>query len=336
MQDILSRIRQGETLNRKEMYSVLNGITSGSYTQAQIGSFLMGLAQRGESVEEIIGAVGFLKDRVEPVFAPEGSIDCCGTGGDAIGTYNISTAAALVVAACGVPVAKHGNRAASSKSGAADVLEALDVNLEISRERCEDALAQFNFCFLMAPHHHNVLKPLSALRKELGFRTIFNLLGPLANPANTKRQLIGVYDKKLLHVFAEVLRALGAEKAMIVHGSDGLDEITLTGSTFCVMLENGSITEREIVPANFGFEAILAGDILGGDANENANALSNLLQGRLSSYRNIVIANAAAALMVAGKADTLLEGCDLAARAIDSGAAISVLNDYKDFTRQQG
>ncbi len=335
MQEILIKIRSGEALDRHEMYEALSGITKGKYTQAQIGAFLMGMSLRGETPEEIIGAVGFLKDKVDPIFAPEKSIDCCGTGGDSSGTYNISTATALILAGCGVPVAKHGNRAASSKSGAADVLEALGVNLVVSKEDCEKALEDINFCFLMAPHHHTVLKPLAALRKELGFRTIFNLLGPLANPANTKRQLIGVYDRKLLPVFAQVLRELGTEKAWIVHGEDGLDEITLTGKTYCTILDNGDISERVLTPDDFGLPPIIAKDIEGGLAQENAKALMSLLEGEKSSYRNIVLANAAAALMVSDKVDSLKDGVAMAAKAIDDGKALIVLNSYRDFTNHK-
>lgn len=335
MQDILTKIRSGDTLSRQEMYETLTGITEDKFTQSQIGALLMGLSLRGESVEEIIGAVAFLKDRVDPIFAPDKTLDCCGTGGDAMGTYNISTATGLILAGCGVPVAKHGNRAASSKSGAADVLEALGVNLVVSKADCEQALTDFNFCFLMAPHHHRVLKPLAALRKELGFRTIFNLLGPLANPANTKRQLIGVYDRKLLKTFAEVLRALGTEKAWIVHGEDGLDEITLTGKTYCTILESGHISEKELTPADFGLEAIDPDDIAGGLAHENARALMQLLEGRKSAYRNIVLANAAAALVVADKVEDLKDGVAMAAKAIDDGKALEILNSYRDFTNHQ-
>lgn len=334
MQAILKKIRDGGTLERREMYDILTGITESKYTSSQIGALLMGLSVRGESIEEIIGAVAFLKDKVEPIFAPDKTIDCCGTGGDALGTYNISTASALVLAGCGVPVAKHGNRAASSKSGAADVLEALGVNLDVNKAQCEEALEKFNFCFLMAPHHHKVLKPLAALRKELGFRTIFNLLGPLANPANTRRQLIGVYDRKLLNTYAEVLRALGTEKAMLVHGEDGLDEITLTGKTFCVVLDQGSITSKELSPEDFGLQPINIHDIEGGTAEHNAVALTGLLKGQISPYRDIVLANAAASLVIADKTDTLKEGVAMAAEAIDSGKALSVLNEYKEFTNR--
>lgn len=332
MQEFLSTLRAGGILTRQQIYDGLVEITEGRASDAQTGAFLMGLSQRGESVEEIIGAVGFLKDRVDPVFAPEGTIDCCGTGGDSLSTYNISTASAFILAACGVPVAKHGNRAASSKSGAADVLEALNVNLAVSREMSEDALQKLNFCFLMAPHHHKILKPLAALRKELGFRTIFNLLGPLANPANTKRQLIGVYQKSLLPVFANVLRELGVEKAWIVHGEDGLDEVTLSGCTYVTELEKGAIREFELLPEHFGLAEIKLNDIKGGEAHENGRALTELLEGQKSSYRDIVLANAAAALVVADKVDNVKDGVAIAARAIDDGEALRVFKAYRDFT----
>lgn len=332
MQEILTILRSGGELSRQQIYDSLLLITDGNATPSQTGAFLMGLSQRGESVEEIIGAVGFLKDRVDPVFAPEGTIDCCGTGGDSLSTYNISTAAAFILASCGVPVAKHGNRAASSKSGAADVLEALDVNLSVSRDKSEEALQKLNFCFLMAPHHHKILKPLAAFRKELGFRTIFNLLGPLANPANTKRQIIGVYDRKLLPVFAAVLRELGVEKAWIAHGEDGLDEITLSGRSFIMALDNGTIREFALTPEDFGLPLIRLGDIKGGDAHDNARALMGLLEGQQSSYRDIVLANAAAALVVAGKVENLKDGVVIAAKAIDDGEALRIFKAYRDFT----
>lgn len=332
MQDRLSSLRSGKLFSRKEIYDSLKSIVEGQATPAQTGAFLMALSLRGETVEEIIGAVSFLKDKVAPVFAPEHTMDCCGTGGDSLNTYNISTASAFVLAACGVPVAKHGNRAASSQSGAADILEALDVNLNVSREGSETALEKLNFCFLMAPHHHSILKPLASLRKELGFRTIFNLLGPLANPANTKRQLIGVYQKSFLPIFANVLRELGTEKAWIVHGEDGLDEVSLSGKTFVTSLENGAIREFELSPADFGLPPIKIGDIRGGDAMENSRALMKLLEGQQTSYRDIVLANTAAALMVADKVQNLKDGVAMAAKAIDDGDPLTIFRGYRDFT----
>jgi anthranilate phosphoribosyltransferase len=215
------------------------------------------------------------------------------------------------------------------------VLEYLGVKLDIGKTECEKALTDFNFCFLMAPHHHGTLKPLAALRKELGFRTIFNLLGPLANPANTKRQLIGVYDQRLLKIFAEVLRQLGTEKAWIVHGEDGLDEITLSGKTYAVRLEHGEMTEFELKPADFGLSVIDLKNIRGGSAEENGKALLALLNRNPSSYRNIVLANAAASLVISDKVNNLKDGVAMAAQAIDDGRALAVLENYRDFTRSQ-
>lgn len=333
MIEYLRKIRAGETLSREDAAQAVTVMMDGAATSAQIGAFLMGLSQRGETVDELIGAASVLRQRVVPVAAPPGAVDCCGTGGDHAGTLNISTAVAFVVAACGVPVAKHGNRAASSKSGAADVLEALGVNLGLSQAKCEDALRRFNFCFLMAPHHHQALKPLAPLRRELGFRTLFNLMGPLANPAGTKRQLVGVFDRAWVTPLSEVLRGLGAEKAWVVHGSDGLDEITLTGETYCAVLERGEITEKILSPVDFGLPQIAGHEIRGGDARENAEALTSLLRGSICAYRHIVLANAAAVLCIADKAATLQEGVAMAANAIDDGRALTVLTNYIAFSQ---
>ena len=308
---------------------------SGSATPAQIGAYLMGLAVRGETVDELIGSARILRQMAVTIAAPENAVDCCGTGGDHSNTLNISTAVAIVVAACGVPVAKHGNRAASSKSGAADVLEALGVNLDIAPGICEAALTDLNFCFLMAPHHHQALKPLASIRKELGVRTLFNLMGPLANPAGTRRQLVGVFDRKWVLPIANVLRELGTERAWVVHGSDGLDEITLTGETYCAILEAGRISERTLKPDDFGLPAINAKDIRGGAAFENAAALKHLLEGTKSAYRDIVLANAAAVLVIATAAPDLKAGVALAAKALDDGKALTLLNQYIAFTQGQ-
>ena len=272
-------------------------------------------------------------EKAVTITAPANAVDCCGTGGDLSGTLNISTAVALVVAACGIPVAKHGNRAASSKSGAADVLEALGVTLDVTPAQCETALRKFNFCFLMAPHHHKALKPVALIRKELGIRTLFNLMGPLANPAGTKRQLVGVFDRKWVLPLAQVLKELGTEKAWVVHGSDGLDEITLTGETYCAVLDHGEIVDRIISPADFGLPVIESGNIRGGTALENAAALKNLLAGAKSAYRDIVIANAAAVVLIADRTKNLTEGVALAAKAIDDGSALSVLVNYTGFSQ---
>lgn len=333
MHKYLSKIRSGESLSESEILEALTSIADGDASESQIGAFLMGLSQRGETAAEMTGAARFLRSKAEQVTAPVNTIDCCGTGGDHAETFNISTAVAFVLAGCGLPVAKHGNRAASSKSGAADVLEELGIKLDIGKADCEAALQRFNFCFLMAPRHHQVLKPLAALRKELGFRTIFNLLGPLANPAKTKNQLIGVYDKTLLRPFAEVLQRLGTEKAWIVHGSDGLDEVTLTGPTHCVILERNAIIEKTVTPQDFGLSSIATHQIKGGTAKENAKALSELLSGVPSAYRDVVLANAAVGLYLSGHAKNLKDGVAMAADTIDDGRAKEVFTRYRDFTR---
>jgi anthranilate phosphoribosyltransferase len=334
MIEILKKIRAGMMLSQEEVGQAVTAMMDGEATPSQIGAFLMGLAQRGETIDELVGAARVLRQRALTIKATTVAIDCCGTGGDHSGTLNISTAVALVVAACGAPVAKHGNRAASSKSGAADVLEALGINLDMSVARSEDALEKFNFCFLMAPNHHKALKPLAPIRKELGVRTIFNLMGPLSNPGGTKRQLVGVFDKKWVTPMAHVLNQLGTEKAWVVHGSDGLDEVTLTGETYCSVLEDGKVTDRVLRPDDFGLPAIRAKDIHGGDASENAVALKALLHGTPSAYRNIVLANAAVALIIAGKVSDLKEGVAMAATAIDEGKALQLLNNYVAFSRE--
>ncbi len=334
--DILKKIRNAETLNEADITQVVSDILDGQSTASQTGAFLMGLSQRGETAEEITGAAKVLRARAKVITAPHGSIDCCGTGGDHSNSLNISTAVAFVVAACGVPVAKHGNRAASSKSGAADVLEALNINLNLSPHACEKALSEIGFCFLMAPHHHSSLKPLSALRKELGFRTIFNLLGPLANPADTKLQLLGVFDRSFVRPMAEALLSLGSRHALVVHGSDGMDEITLSGETYYAHLEDGKINEGVLKPTDFGLDPITAEDIRGGDASYNAIALVGLLEGEDTAYRRIVLANASAALLVAGKSAEIHSGVKQAADAIDEGKALRLFEAYRSFTKKHG
>lgn len=333
MQDILKKLRLKSILTAGEMTNAITNLLDGATTPAQAGAFLMALSQRGETVDEIVSAATVLRARAMTVTAPDSAVDCCGTGGDHSNSFNISTAVAFVVAACGVPVAKHGNRAASSQSGAADVLESLGVNLDVSAKQCEEALRSFGFCFLMAPKFHASLKPLAALRKELGFRTLFNLLGPLANPAGTKRQLIGVFDKEWVRPMAESLQKLGSTSALVVHGSDGLDEITLTGDTYCAKLKDGVISEFTLSPADFGLPIIRSEDIKGGDAATNARALSDLLNGKRSAYRDIVLANAAATLELCGQATDLKQGVALAAEALDTGKALQILTHYISFSK---
>lgn len=334
IKDYLKKISEGKSLTEPEMTQLIGLIMSGEASEGQIGAALMGVAQRGATIDEIVGAAKVMRAKAFPIKAPEDAIDCCGTGGDGIGSYNVSTAVALVAAACGVPMAKHGNRASSSKSGAADVLEALGVNLDAPHARLEGALTRFHFAFLMAPRHHQAMKHVVPVRKSLGFRTIFNLLGPMANPAGTRRQLIGVYDRQWLVPMAEALHRLGTERAWIVYGSDGLDEITVTGQSHIAILDNGQIEEHALVPGDFGLPVHSAEELIGGDAQDNAAALSALLNGTPSAYRDIVLANAAAVLVIAGRTDDLKEAVKQAAHAIDGGHARSVLENYIAFTKE--
>lgn len=328
----LIRISNGQFLDSDLAETSIAAIIEEKATPAQIGAFLMGLRSRGESLDEILGTVRALRQRMKPINAPDNAIDIVGTGGDHSGSYNISTAVALTVAACGVPVAKHGNRSVSSKSGAADVLQSLGVNLDCDFARLELALAEAGLCFLMAPRHHPAMKAVAPIRAELGSRTIFNLIGPLTNPASVQQHLIGVFDRVWLRPFAEVLRLLGSTSAWIVCGEDGLDEITTTGKTYVAELRNGDISEFEIHPEQAGLFLSAPADLKGGDAMTNAAALRAVLAGSQNAYRNIVLLNAAAALIVAGKAENLRQGAELAKAALDSGKARSILDKLVSIT----
>jgi anthranilate phosphoribosyltransferase len=333
LKDILPRLALGETLSEPEAEHAFNVIMSGEATAAQIGAFLMALRVRGETVAEITAAARIMRAKATQVKAPEGAIDTCGTGGDASGTYNISTAAALVVAACGVPVAKHGNKAMSSKSGSADVLSALGVNLEAEMQRVETCMSEANIGFLMAPRHHSAMRHVGPVRMELGTRTIFNLLGPLSNPAGASRQLLGVFAEGWVQPLATVLGRLGAKRAMVVHGSDGLDEITTTGPTHVGEFRDGQVHTYTITPEDAGLPRASAQDLKGGDADFNAAALRALLDGAPGAYRDITAINAAAALMVADKVDSLRDGVAMACQAIDSGAARATLEKLVSLTQ---
>ncbi|MEZ5813560.1 MAG: anthranilate phosphoribosyltransferase [Alphaproteobacteria bacterium] len=322
-------------LNEDQMIEAMTQIMEGQVDDEALSTFLKNMAGRGETVEELTGAARVMRQKAAHIKAPYGAVDCCGTGGTGIHTYNISTAVALVAASCGVPVAKHGNRAASSKSGAADVLEALGVNLDAPQERLEEALQTLHFAFLMARNHHSAMKHVAPVRKALGTRTIFNLLGPLSNPAGTRHQLLGVFDKKWVRPMAETLKKLGAKTAWVVHGSDGLDEITTTGPTYIATLDReGHIEERTITPEDFGLTATTPAKLLGGDADENAKALRAVLEGQKCAYRDIVIANAAAVFTLHGDVQTLKEGAEKAARALDQGLARQTLKDYIALSRE--
>jgi anthranilate phosphoribosyltransferase len=321
----IAKIASGERLSRAEAEAAFGILLTGEATHAQMGAFLMGLRLRGEAIDEIAGAVSAMRAKMVRVTAPPDAIDIVGTGGDGHGTYNVSTLAALIVAACGVPVAKHGNRASSSKSGSSDVLGALGVKLGLPPKGIEACLSGAGICFMAATTHHAAIRHISAVRSELGTRTLFNLLGPLSNPASVKRLLLGVFSRAWLEPLAEVLRTLGTERAWLVHGADGLDEVTVTGPTFVTALENGTIRSFEIEPEDAGLRRTALADLVGGDAAQNAAALTDVLNGAKNAYRDIAIFNAAAALVVAEKAANLSEGAKLAAAAIDEGRAKAVL-----------
>ncbi len=293
----------------------------GDATPSQIGGFLMALRTRGETVDEYAAAAAVMRAKCLPVRAPAGAMDIVGTGGDGKGTLNISTATAFVVAGAGVPVAKHGNRNLSSKSGAADALGQLGINVMVGPEVVERGLAEANIGFMMAPMHHPAIKHVMPTRAELGTRTIFNILGPLTNPAGVKRQLTGAFSRNLILPMAQTLQRLGSEAAWLVHGSDGTDELTITGVTWVVALSGDMIVTREIHPEDAGLPVHPFESIVGGTPEENGAAFRALLDGAPSAYRDAVLLNAAAALLVAGKADSLRIGVDMARTSIDSGAA---------------
>jgi anthranilate phosphoribosyltransferase len=321
LKPFIARVATGASLTEDEAAEAFDIIMSGEATASQIGGFLMALRVRGETVDEITGAARIMRAKALTLEAPEGAIDCCGTGGDGAGTYNISTAVSFVLAGAGVPVAKHGNRALSSRSGAADVLAALGVNIDADMELVKRALWEANLCFLMAPRHHGAMRHVGPTRVELGTRTIFNLLGPLSNPAGTRRQLVGVFSEQWLEPLAAVLGKLGAERAWVVHGSDGLDEVTTTGPTTIAEWHDGGVRVFQVHPEEVGLARALPDDLKGADAEANAAMLRALLSGTPGAYRDVVLLNAAAALIVAGRAETLQDGAALAAEIIDSGRA---------------
>jgi anthranilate phosphoribosyltransferase len=318
---LIAKVAAGSALSREEAAHAFDRMMSGEATPSQMGGLLMALRVRGETVDEITGAVTTMRAKMLKVDAPPDAIDVVGTGGDASGSYNISTCAAFVVAGTGVPVAKHGNRALSSRSGAADVLGALGVKIDLSPERVGECISQAGIGFMFAPAHHPATKNVAPTRVELGTRTIFNLLGPLSNPANVKRQMIGVFSRQWIEPMAQVLKNLGSECVWVAHGSDGLDEITTAGPTYVAALENGTVRTFEINPEDIGVDRAKPEALRGGDAEANATALMAVLKGAKGPFRDIAVLNAAAALVVAGRAKDLKEGAALAKRAIDSGEA---------------
>ena len=320
-------------LTRSEAEAAFGVIMEGEATPSQIGGFLMALRTRGEVVEEYAAAAAVMRAKCNRVTAPDGAMDIVGTGGDGKGTLNISTATAFVVAGAGVTVAKHGNRNLSSKSGAADALTELGADVMIEADRVQSVLEQVGIAFMMAPMHHPAVRHVMPARQELGTRTIFNILGPLTNPAGVKRQLTGAYTTEVIRPMAETLMALGSEKAWLVHGSDGTDEIAISGTTAVAALENGTIREFEIHPEDAGLAPQPFEAILGGTPAENADAFRALLNGEKSAYRDAVILNTAAALVVADKARDLVDGAERAAVSIDSGAAKAKIAAFAEATK---
>jgi anthranilate phosphoribosyltransferase len=318
---LIAKVASGHALTRDESSHAFDRMMSGEATPSQMGAMLMAMRVRGETVDEITGAASTMRGKMTKVAAPPDAIDVVGTGGDASGSYNISTCAALIVAGAGVPVAKHGNRALSSKSGAADVLGALGVKIELRPDEITRCIYEAGIGFMFAPAHHPATKNVAPTRVELGTRTIFNLLGPISNPASVKRQMVGVYSKQWVEPVAQVLKALGSECAWVAHGSDGLDEITTSGPSTIAALENGSIRTFEINPEDAGIARAKPEALKGSDAESNAAALTAVLKGTKGPYRDIAILNAAAALIVAGKAKDLKDGVAIAVKSVDSGEA---------------
>ncbi|OYX12990.1 MAG: anthranilate phosphoribosyltransferase [Rhizobiales bacterium 32-66-8] len=331
---LISKVATGEALTRDEAAYVFDKMMSGEATPSQMGALLMGLRVRGETVEEIAGAVGVMRAKMLPVEAPADAVDVVGTGGDASGSYNISTCASFIVAGAGVPVAKHGNRALSSKSGSADVLSALGIRLDLTPQGISSCIAEAGIGFMFAPAHHPAMKHVGPTRVELGTRTIFNLLGPLANPAGVRRQMVGVYAKSWLTPLAETLRVLGSERAWVVNGSDGLDEITISGPTDVASLEDGRIRTFEIWPEQVGLDRAPPESLKGGDAAHNAEALRAVLDGAHTPYRDVSVLNAAAALLIAGRAPDLAAGVALAQTSLDTGAARARLENLITISNQ--
>jgi anthranilate phosphoribosyltransferase len=321
LKTLIGQAATGATLSRDEAALAFDLMMSGEATPSQMGGLLMALRVRGETVDEITGAVSAMRSKMLRVIAPTDAIDVVGTGGDSSGSYNISTCAAFIVAGAGVPVAKHGNRALSSRSGAADVLTALGVRIDVPPEHISRCIAEARIGFMFAPAHHPAMRHVGPTRVELGTRTIFNLLGPLSNPAGVKRQMVGVFSKQWVEPLATVLRNLGSERAYVVHGSDGLDEITICGPTTVASLEAGEVRLFEIAPEDVGLKRAKPESLLGGDADHNARALLAVLKGERGPFRDVAVLNAAAALVVAGKAKDLGQGVVLAQKSLDSGEA---------------
>ena len=321
----LHKIADGKDLTGEEMRDVMRIIMAGEATQSQIGAFLMGMRIKGETVGEIAAAVSILREQMVPVVAPDNAIDIVGTGGDGLGSLNISTTTALVVAAAGVPVAKHGNKALSSRSGASQVLEALGVKLDLTPDQIGQTIASAGIGFMFAPSHHPAMRHVGPARAEMGVRTLFNLLGPQSNPAGVRRYLLGVYSEQWVEPVAAALLANRAIKAWVVHSSEGLDELSTSGPNFVAQIAGGDLRSFELHPDKVGLKLTDPKDLLGGEPAENAAAMTALFDGAPGAYRDTVLLNAGAALLVADKVASIEEGIDLAAQTVDSGKARQTL-----------
>ena len=329
---LIAIVADGQSLDEAQATEAFNIVMSEKATPSQIAGFLMALRVRGETVNEITGAARTMRGKMLPVHAPADAMDIVGTGGDGVGTQNISTATALVVAGCGIPVAKHGNRAASSKSGAADVLSELGINLEADIATVERAIREAGIGFLLAPIYHSAMRYVGPARVEMGVRTIFNILGPLANPASVKRLLVGTFDLSWVEPMAQVLGNLGVERAWVVHGADGLDELTTTGYSYVAELANGRVTMKEVSPKDAGLPIATLDELKGGTPAENATSIRDLLGGKKGAFRDIVLFGASAALYIAGKTPELGDGVSVAAAAIDDGKAAAALKKLSTIT----
>ena len=325
--NILSKVSSKNGLSDEESYFSFNYILEGKASEKQIEKFLLGLRERGEKIEEITAATKVMREKSSKVSAPDSAIDTCGTGGSGSGKYNISTAASLVAAGAGAVIAKHGNRALSSKSGSSQVLEELGVKLDIDPKKITECIEKSNIGFMFAPNHHPAMKYVGPVRQRLKVRTIFNILGPLSNPANVKKQLIGVFDKKWLEPMVKTLKSLGSHRALLVNGSDGFDELTTTGVSYVAELNEGNIKTYEINPEKLGLKLSKFDDLIGGDPKQNAKKIINLLEGEKGPYRDIVLLNSAAALYVDGKVKNLKDGISMSENSIDNGNAKIALDN---------
>jgi len=335
IKQVIDMLVKGINLSEEQMRECIKEVMEGKVTDAQIGAFLTALRIKGETVDEIVGAAKVMREKSAKIKAPAKVIDTCGTGGDRSNTFNISTIAAIVVSACGVPVAKHGNRSVSSRSGSADLLEALGVKIDLEPEKVQKCLYETNFGFLFAPIFHPAMKYAIKPRREIGIRTIFNILGPLTNPAGARRQILGVFSDKLIIILSKVLAKLGVEDAMVFHGADGLDEITITGITKVIRYKNGNFQEYVFSPEDFGFTKSSIDDIIGGTPEDNAEITKNILKGKKGPKRDIVLMNAAVSLLVAGITENIKEAVQIAEESIDSGKALKKLSQIIEFTNSQ-